>query len=151
MEEVYEVPFVMAAHWLISRDCLRATGGFSPTFAHYGEDDNYIQRAIYHGYKIGYSPKALAVHDRENRKTALRKRVRIQKMGYYCIFSNPNHGFLPSLKVFIRSIASNMVKTPTLLHVNSICSLICRFGMIRKNRDISIRETTAFLENRLHV
>ena len=66
--DVYEVADVMAAHWLISRDCLLSTGGFSPAFRHYGEDDNYVDRAQYHGYKAGIVPSTKAVHDRETRK-----------------------------------------------------------------------------------
>ena len=34
--DVYEVSFVMAAHWLIPAKCLLTVGGFSPTFPHYG-------------------------------------------------------------------------------------------------------------------
>lgn len=68
LKEVYEVSDVMAAHWLISKDCIRKVGGFSPTFPHYGEDNNYADRAIYHGFKLGIVPIAVAVHDRESRK-----------------------------------------------------------------------------------
>jgi len=67
-KDIYEVGDVMAAHWLISRRCLRETGGFSPAFRHYGEDDNYIDRAAYHGFKTGIVPESRAVHDRESRK-----------------------------------------------------------------------------------
>ena len=66
--DVYEVADVMAAHWLISRECLLTTGGFSPAFRHYGEDDNYIDRARFHGFKAGIVPSTKAVHDRETRK-----------------------------------------------------------------------------------
>lgn len=55
LKEVYEVDFVMAAHWLISADCLKKVGGFSPTFPHYGEDNNFLQRARFYRYKIGLS------------------------------------------------------------------------------------------------
>ena len=48
---VHEVPFVMAAHWMVSRACLEKTGGFSPSFPHYGEDDNFIHRALHHGFR----------------------------------------------------------------------------------------------------
>lgn len=67
IRDVYEVNHVMAAHWLISCDCLCEVGGFSPTFPHYGEDYNYIGRCKYKGYKVGIVPKAFAVHDREYR------------------------------------------------------------------------------------
>ena len=66
-KEILPIPRIMAAHWLISRDCLVNVGGFSPAFFHYGEDDNYADRAWYKGYKIGIVTNAIGVHDRENR------------------------------------------------------------------------------------
>ena len=66
--KVYEVPFVNAAAWLISRKCLEEVGGFDPIFFHYGEDDNYCQRVIYHGFRIGVLPKIYIIHDREYRE-----------------------------------------------------------------------------------
>lgn len=59
---------LMAAHWLISKRCLKKVGGFSPAFHHYGEDDNYIDRALYHGFSVGFSPMAQGVHDRAGRR-----------------------------------------------------------------------------------
>ncbi len=63
-ENIYEVSFVMAAHWLITKKCIETVGGFSPIFYHYGEDDNYINRTYYWKMKVGIVPSALAVHDR---------------------------------------------------------------------------------------
>jgi GT2 family glycosyltransferase len=67
IKPIYTVPFVNAAGWLISRECLEIVGGFDPLFFHYGEDDNYCQRVDYHGFKIGVVPGAKLLHDRENR------------------------------------------------------------------------------------
>jgi GT2 family glycosyltransferase len=67
LQDVYEVPFVNAAGWLISKTCLMTVGGFDPIFFHYGEDDNYCQRVLYHGFKIGILPNTFMVHDREER------------------------------------------------------------------------------------
>lgn len=64
--DVYDVSFVMAAHWLITCACLECVGGFSPTFPHYGEDGNYLNRVNYWQMKIGIVPDAMAVHDRSN-------------------------------------------------------------------------------------
>lgn len=66
---VYEVPFVNAAAWLLSKKCLETVGGFDPLFFHYGEDDNYCQRVLYHELKIGVLPQCYIIHDREKRKT----------------------------------------------------------------------------------
>ena len=61
--DVYGVPFVNAAGWLISKNCLETVGGFDPVFFHYGEDDNYCQRVLYHGFKIGICPNTFIRHD----------------------------------------------------------------------------------------
>lgn len=68
LADVYEVPFVNAAAWLISKKCLDTVGGFDPLFYHYGEDDNYCQRVTYHGFEIGVLPKCYIIHDRANRQ-----------------------------------------------------------------------------------
>ncbi|WP_417370986.1 glycosyltransferase family 2 protein [Gelidibacter japonicus] len=67
LADVYEVPFVNAAAWLISKKCLETVGGFDPLFFHYGEDDNYCQRVAFHGLKIGVLPQCYIIHDREER------------------------------------------------------------------------------------
>jgi len=66
--EIYKVPFVNAAAWLISRECIEKVGGFDPIFFHYGEDDNYCQRVLFHGLKIGVVRGTFIQHDREDRK-----------------------------------------------------------------------------------
>jgi GT2 family glycosyltransferase len=74
IKPLYEVKEVMAAHWLISRKCLLSVGAFSPAFPHYGEDNNFIDRAKYHGFKTGIVTTTKAVHDRECRELS-RKQV----------------------------------------------------------------------------
>lgn len=66
LNEVYQITFVNAAAWLLPKETLQKIGGFDPIFFHYGEDDNYCQRAIYHDLKIGVVPNAFVKHDREN-------------------------------------------------------------------------------------
>ena len=59
---------VMAAHWLVPREVLVKVGLFSELFPIYGNDDNWCDRARYHGFKIGIVPEARAVHDRAYRE-----------------------------------------------------------------------------------
>ena len=59
---------VMAAHWLIPRKALETIGLFDPLFPIYGNDDNWCDRARYHGFKVGIVPEARAVHDRAYRQ-----------------------------------------------------------------------------------
>ena len=70
LSEVYEVPFVNAAGWLLPKKSLETVGGFDPIFFHYGEDNNYCQRITYHGFKIGVVPTSFLRHDREDRQVA---------------------------------------------------------------------------------
>ena len=92
VEEVYEVSFVMAAHWLITSKCLSTVGGFSPTFPHYGEDDNYLNRTNYWNFKIGIVPSARAVHDRGDNKWSAEKEMYVNDyIGSLVSFSNPLH------------------------------------------------------------
>lgn len=67
LKSIYELPFVNAAAWLLPRKTLETIGGFDPIFYHYAEDDNYCQRVLYHGFKIGVVPNCYIQHDREFR------------------------------------------------------------------------------------
>lgn len=61
--EIYETKFVNAAAWLIPKKTLSEVGGFDTMFWHYGEDDNYCQRILFHKYKIGVVPNVFIRHD----------------------------------------------------------------------------------------
>ena len=64
LNSVYPVPFVNAAAWLLPVSTLKRIGGFDPIFFHYGEDDNYCQRVLFHSLKTGVVTNALIRHDR---------------------------------------------------------------------------------------
>lgn len=80
-------PFVNAAAWLISADCLLKTGGFDPIFFHYGEDDNYAQRVIYKGFSSGIFLHARIFHDKE-------RAVPVQKLSLNKLIANEWKEFL---------------------------------------------------------
>lgn len=58
------VPFVNAAAWMLSRECVEKVGLFEPLFGHYGEDRNYCDRVTYHKFLIGIDEDSRIVHDR---------------------------------------------------------------------------------------
>ena len=89
--DIYPVPFVMAAHWMISRKCLEDVGGFSPVFYHYGEDDNYLRRVEFKGFKVGFLAGVYAVHDRENRMLTKEFRMRRKYIMALDRVSNPSN------------------------------------------------------------
>lgn len=104
VQSVYEVPFVNAAAWLVTRRCLERVGGFDPLFFLYREDDDLCRRAIQHGFKIGVIPAALAYHCR-----GLDARVQVSRVDRLrrrsCQFSGsaildlkePTHSFVSQL------------------------------------------------------
>ncbi|MFB9057239.1 glycosyltransferase family 2 protein [Mariniflexile ostreae] len=63
-ENLDQVPFVNAAAWFMPRSVVEKVGYFEPLFQHYGEDRNYINRVIYHQYKIIIAKNAKICHDR---------------------------------------------------------------------------------------
>ncbi len=63
VENIYEVEFINAAAWIITRTCLLEVGGFDPLFPHYGEDEDYCERVLYKKYKIGIVPSSKIFHD----------------------------------------------------------------------------------------
>lgn len=69
-KDIYDTNYVNAAAWLLPRKTLEVVGGFDPLFYHYAEDDNYLNRVLYHGFKVGLVPKATICHDTANRVTS---------------------------------------------------------------------------------
>lgn len=63
---IYPIHFINAAAWLISADCVRKVGGFDDLFFMYGEDHDYINRALMSGFKIGIVPGSVIFHKRIN-------------------------------------------------------------------------------------
>jgi len=64
---IYETNFVNAAVWLLPVECIKVVGVFNPVFPHYGEDDEFAERVIDSGFKLGITPHIFARHKRENR------------------------------------------------------------------------------------
>ena len=101
LQDVYSVPMAMAAHWLISKECLYKVGVFSPTFPHYGEDNNYANRILYHKFLMGIVPKAKAIHDRENRVKTKAQKAYLDYIGNLIIVSDI---YNPYSFIFTRTI-----------------------------------------------
>ena len=142
VRDVYEVKDAMAAHWLISMECLRKTGGFSPTFRHYGEDNNYVDRAEYHKFKTGFVPATKAIHDRENRSDSLGdpvRRINIITLIELSDITRP----APWFRLIFRHL-QYIYKYRTLKHFKSMFRCIRDLKMIIENRRKST-ETGAFI------
>lgn len=63
---IFESDFIPAAAWFLPRKTIEEIGGFDSLFYHYGEDDNYCQRCMFHNRKIVFTTTARIMHDRES-------------------------------------------------------------------------------------
>lgn len=158
---VSEVPFVMAAHWLIPRKALLTVGGFSPAFDLYGEDDNWIDRAHFFGLKAGVVVGARAVHDRADRgrppkgadrqtrkayeDAARERRLRLKCISTVVKLSNPGHSFAARLIVEPLELLGMSVKNFSGVPAKYIPQLLRRSGELRKLRKQS-KAQGAFLD-----
>ncbi len=146
MEDAYSVPNVMAAHWLMSKACIKKVGGFSPTFLQYGEDGNYSDRLYYHGFKVGIVPSVRAVHDRESRQESVAKMIKLSYMNmlkkYSYIFFSPR---LSMFSIFLH-LAGLIIKRRSLAPIECIIDLVKRSSSIKRNRILSMEEF-AFLKS----
>ena len=104
-EDIVPYQMIMAAHWLISRECLVDVGGFSPVFFHYGEDSNYAERAWKKGYKVGVSLAATAIHDTASRIDSEKKLLFYE----YCEKIVEICGFSYSAKLVIWNYTYNIL------------------------------------------
>lgn len=145
LSDVYKVDFVMAAHWLISRECLEIVGGFSPTFPHYGEDDNYLQRCQYWGLKVGIVPSARAVHDRENRVNSEEKHQYITR--YIEALKRSSQPFNTiHINKYIKAYMRGGILGRDKYMLKYAIRLFSERKSIVANREISITKSCAFLK-----
>lgn len=63
-EDILFTDWGIAAGWLLPRASLLETGGFSPLFFHYGEDEDYVNRVRFHGGKVAVAPGVSMLHHR---------------------------------------------------------------------------------------
>lgn len=141
IKDVYPVNFVMAAHWLMSKECIQKVGGFSPTFPHYGEDNNYIHRAKFHGFKIGVLPTEKVIHDRENRNITKEKRIYMSYILNLIILSNINNNSLfNKYKQIIKSTIRTIRKESSLKPILYFIKIIRQNSIIISNNRESIKQ-----------
>ncbi|MBR2089668.1 MAG: glycosyltransferase family 2 protein [Fibrobacter sp.] len=117
-KEVVPFPRIMAAHWLICRSCLINVGGFSPAFFHYGEDNNYADRAWHKGYKVGVVMNAIGIHDREIRVDSDEKKCLLE----FCSKISDICGFKMSTKEILWNYTYEIV----------LCLLFSRKLLLRR-------------------
>ena len=142
---VVEVPFVMAAHWLVSRRAIETVGGFSPAFRQYGEDDNWIDRLHWHKLFCGVVPAAQAVHDRAGRRLSREKKMQLKCIATVVKASDPNRDWRWVRIREVLELVGMGVKNLSAVPWKFIPELKRRFPELEKLREASVRRG-AFLD-----
>lgn len=151
---VYEINMVNAAAWLITRDCLKTVGLFDPLFTHYGEDNDYVLRTIFHNFSIGIVFDSRIYHDRENRKNmSFRQLLNYNYINNLYILKNINKPFLECLQkyitVSIRKVAKGIITVKfnlLIIEIYNFFRIIKLLNRINTNRKISKSKNGAFIE-----
>lgn len=145
IKTVYQVKDVMAAHWLISRTCIEKVGGFSPTFPHYGEDNNYNQRIYIKGLKVGIVPDAIAIHDRATREKTRERDMYMFYINWLIKLSNPHLSLKRSGYHILKESCLNSLGFKSFKPIEYGLKIFRNWVNIAKNKEISIRDNCAFL------
>lgn len=107
LSDIYSTTYIHAAAWLLPRNTLEMVGGFAPIFFHYGEDDNYINRVIFHKLKIGVCPKLRIIHDHQSGYSYARNRTNLVRYTNINISFNPYLLILHNFKKLIKCFFAN--------------------------------------------
>lgn len=137
---IVEVPFVMAAHWLISRRCLEAVGLFSPSFPHYGEDDNWLHRARYAGFCAGVVPASAAVHDRAQRPATKAWRMKLKCISTVVKVSNPMKPFWLMALIEPLELVGMALKNASMAPIRFLPKLVKSYPSLLRTRRALLRK-----------
>ncbi|MDR3129072.1 MAG: glycosyltransferase family 2 protein [Tannerellaceae bacterium] len=120
--DIYLTKFVMAAHWMVRTAALLKVGGFMPTFKHYGEDDNLIDRMLHLGWNVGITPLYKGYHDRENRQTSREQTVYMNFIRFLtrCMDVNKNVLWIPVWFILYSGKMILRLDAPLLLKISYI-------------------------------
>lgn len=142
---VYPVTNVMAAHWFLPISTIKKVGGFSPSFPHYGEDDNYLERVLYNKLKIGIVPSLRVVHDRGGRIETVNMKMYMSYIGSIIAISNPSKKVVDGLLLSLLLMLQNMLKYKSLRPMVLFVKLLYSLPSIIKNKKESLKDNVAFL------
>ena len=134
---------IPAAHWLLNLNVVREVGGFSPTFFHFGEDDNLTHRMLFRGYKCGIVPSVCAVHDRKSRVKDKDAILKLTKGYWLLTLSDINISRSARLRRMATSVFYTGLSHPGWTLKNAL-AIVGRYRTIRANREMSKKES-AFL------
>ena len=86
---------------------METVGGFDPLFVLYGEDDDYLNRNKYHGFKVGLCPKYQIVHDHQESHDQVANLQYRYYQNRLAFFLDPNHNDI--LPKYIRHMTIRII------------------------------------------
>lgn len=127
-----------AAHWLMPTAAIRKIGLFNEElFPLYGQDDDWCNRARYHGFTVGVVLEARAVHDRAQRKEAKEKIIdrnyRIGSLVRLCDINRPLWERFLFVCLFTAVKTAKYVSFLPLKHFISICKALPTVRKVRRH------------------
>ena len=106
-------------------------------FPLYGQDDDWCNRARYHGFTVGVVPEARAVHDRAQRKEAKEKIIdrnyRIGSLVRLCDINRPLWERFIFVCLFTAVKTAKYVSFLPLKHFISICKALPTVRKVRRH------------------
>ena len=152
LKDIYNTNYINAAGWLLPRRTLEIIGGFDPIYQHYEEDDDYINRVLFHGLKIGLCPKIRMVHDHSsiilpfsnNRGEYHRRQnliVELTNPNNYNAFCNY---YINSIKKFLRNVVF-MRYSLIVCQVKDFFFVIKNHNRIAKSRSVNKKRGCSWL------
>lgn len=154
LKDIYEVKSILAAAWLMPRKTLETIGGFDPVFFHYGEDDNYLQRVRFHGFKVGVCPLCPIVHDTKSARVdnalLFRKKEFSEKRDWLLDWCNIEKEY--TIRSIKRSAIFDVMKSLVLFRFKRMNYALCRYRYLKRNL-VSIRNSrlNSIQEGRLYL
>ncbi|WP_298236984.1 glycosyltransferase family 2 protein [uncultured Algibacter sp.] len=147
-KQIYEIPFVNAAAWLLPRKTIETVGGFDPIFYHYGEDINYTQRNEYHKLRIGVVSQIYVLHDRElrlkrqldNNSEKLTHFERSLKQNWANINNDIENNIRLKKQIVVKAILKSLIKlkfNEAIININKYRLLNTILPDIRNSRKIN--------------
>jgi GT2 family glycosyltransferase len=105
LQEYYEVPSIIGACMLFKREVLLRIGLFDPDYFMYAEETDLCRRAVYHGYKIGYTVRSQIYHHHSlTRWETMPERLKLLCRKNHILFTlkAPDHSFFYNMKAAFR-------------------------------------------------
>lgn len=130
--DIYQVDFINAAIWLLSRNCISRVGLFNPAFDHYWEDNEYADRVHYHRFNVSLAPACRAYHERtqdpspEN-LTLARYRLIVNAAAQYRILRRG-----PGAWFNIASAISGILLSSPPINTSFVQAIIVKLGLVRR-------------------